>query len=213
MTQVTGVLCSFIGFFIIVTHLIASEEGHFEGIHQILGLVLSLLLIPQPILGYLAHKAYLTTGKSSKYHSWHRWVGRAVNFLALVVMGLGIRLFYGNIETNVEADKRNYVWLCFAVCVFVTFATYLIFEIYANPNSTNNNPVINNNNNLIIQMNDDSDSNIAFSPLDNFTVNSEPPIPTFSLKTWKIWFNQIIFIAFGFLLLSFSIPLIYTLLL
>ena len=199
-----------IGFFIIVVHLIASEEGHFEGLHQILGLLLSLLLIPQPILGYLAHQAFLNTGKSSKYHIWHRWLGRAVNVLALITMGMGIKLFYGNIETNVDVDARNYVWLCFLVCIFVTFAAYLIFEIYSNPNenSSNDNKI----NNLIV-VSDDSDSNIVFSPLDNLASVNDSPAPSFSLKSWKIWFNQIVFISFCFLLLSFSIPLIYTLLL
>jgi len=65
---------------------------HFKHSHQILGIVVFSLLIPQIVLGATHHMIFIMKGKRSWVAHAHKWFGRFVILLGIVNGGLGLPL-------------------------------------------------------------------------------------------------------------------------
>ncbi|PYI00207.1 CBD9-like protein, partial [Aspergillus sclerotiicarbonarius CBS 121057] len=70
---------------------IAHAAGQLRNPHPIIGIiVVGILVLIQPLLGILQHRAYQKQG--GKFGVAHRWIGRGVIVLGMVNGGLGFRL-------------------------------------------------------------------------------------------------------------------------
>ncbi|KAH8701671.1 hypothetical protein BGW36DRAFT_355826 [Talaromyces proteolyticus] len=61
--------------------------------HPIIGIVvMSYLILFQPIMGFLQHRYFHKKGKKSIFAYLHRWLGRAIITLGIINAGLGFRI-------------------------------------------------------------------------------------------------------------------------
>lgn len=60
------------------------------GTHQIIGLVVTSLLIPQGYLGYKHHKIFVKSRRPSLFTNLHLWLGRGILCLGTVNIGIGM---------------------------------------------------------------------------------------------------------------------------
>jgi hypothetical protein len=60
--------------------------------HPIIGIVLFILCLIQPILGHLHHRGYVQTGGRTAPSHGHIWLGRIIITLGMINGGLGFKL-------------------------------------------------------------------------------------------------------------------------
>lgn len=60
------------------------------GFHQITGLVVTTLLIPQAYLGYKHHKIFVKSRRPSLFTNLHRWLGRSILLVGGFNVGIGL---------------------------------------------------------------------------------------------------------------------------
>lgn len=212
ITQVLGCLFSIIGFGIIVTHISAYGSPHFEGTHQILGLLLIILTLFQPILGYLAHRVFVKTGGTSPYHTIHRWLSRVLLPLGFLVMGLGIDLYISEFFEE-DTIRKYYSWILYISVLVVCLGTCILYEILFKKLQVSQEPpykIVTNEEgdyDLPVVGEYADDEVVRPAPVDNPPKTAPLPpsaimgiLPAF-LKNkvenyWPTWHRQIIFVIF-----------------
>ncbi|KAJ5805315.1 hypothetical protein N7474_011202 [Penicillium riverlandense] len=91
--------------------------------HPIIGLVVvSGLVLFQPLMGLLQHRHFRKTGGKSAFASLHRWFGRAMIVLGIVNAGLGFRMTR---EANPGAAPRA-VMIAYSVVAGVVGVGYVL---------------------------------------------------------------------------------------
>ncbi|KAF2757605.1 CBD9-like protein [Pseudovirgaria hyperparasitica] len=81
---------------------VAAVDGYLRTPHAIIGLVvLSLLLLVQPLLGMLHHRRFAQLHRRTSVSHMHIWLGRGAITLGIVNGGLGLQLTGGNKEWNI----------------------------------------------------------------------------------------------------------------
>ena len=71
---------------------IATSTNLINNPHSIIGIVLLIILVFQPVLGILHHKLFKKYGTRTLWSYFHIWHGRAAIILGMINGGLGIRL-------------------------------------------------------------------------------------------------------------------------
>lgn len=66
--------------------------------HPIIGIVLLVILVFQPLAGWLHHKQFLRSGQRSAVSHGHIWIGRTAIILGMINGGLGLQL--GRVSTR-----------------------------------------------------------------------------------------------------------------
>ncbi|KAI1089295.1 putative iron reductase domain protein [Rostrohypoxylon terebratum] len=93
LNQVFGFLFTFIasimGFVISKTY---NRSKGFNNAHQIIGLSIFIFLFAQFTLGFLHHRKFKETKKTTKFAPYHRWLGRLVLALGGINAVLGFKL-------------------------------------------------------------------------------------------------------------------------
>lgn len=69
--------------------------------HPRMGILVVLLLLGQPVLGYVHHIRFIKTHHQSIYTTAHIWYGRVLLVLGLLNGGLGLRLAGQRLATQV----------------------------------------------------------------------------------------------------------------
>lgn len=110
-----------VGFFIalgsgllIIVHLSWNRfpGEHLGGLHQVMGVLLLLCAIAQPIIGVEAHRDFLRLRGPGRFHPPHRWLGRFLMLAAVPTMGFGFKELGKHI---MQID--TIVWWAFAILV------------------------------------------------------------------------------------------------
>ena len=112
---------------LIFSHLVASNEGHFESLHAKLGLAVVILLVFQVSSGITAHLFYLRQKSSRAFHVVHRYLGRFTWLLAHICIVLGLLL----LADELHRDHVHFVvWAALFVyaLVFVSFSGLMEFR-------------------------------------------------------------------------------------
>jgi len=112
--QTAGFILALASGLLIVVHLSWNDfpGEHLEGIHQIMGALLLLSAIAQPIIGFQAHRDFLHLRGPGRFHAPHRYLGRVLMIVAVPTMGFGL-MELGEIIMPIDA----YVWLAFVALV------------------------------------------------------------------------------------------------
>jgi hypothetical protein len=88
--------------------------------HPIIGIVLFILLLIQPFLGYMHHAAFKRTQTRTAWSHGHIWLGRIIITLGIINGGLGFLLAantsYGPIAYGVVAGV---FWLAYVAASFI----------------------------------------------------------------------------------------------
>lgn len=88
--------------------------------HPIIGIVLLVMLIFQPLAGWLHHKQFLRSGQRSAVSHGHIWIGRIAIVLGMINGGLGLQL--GGVSTR-------YV-IAYSVVAGVFGLAYIVSIVY-----------------------------------------------------------------------------------
>lgn len=67
-------------------------NNYMKEAHPIIGIVLLIILLLQPLIGWLHHKRFVQTGGRSAFSYSHIWVGRIAIILGMINGGLGLKL-------------------------------------------------------------------------------------------------------------------------
>jgi hypothetical protein len=86
---VSGASLTIIGFFVIVFHLLLSGRPFFALLHGYVGIVIALLAVIMPVLGFIQLKIRRIAGKVRPVH---RFSGRVMLVMMFVNIILGMRL-------------------------------------------------------------------------------------------------------------------------
>jgi len=93
--------------------------------HPVIGLiVVSTIIIFQPILGILQHRHFKKTGRKSIFAYMHRWIGRCAIALGMINNGLGFQLAATNVIIPTSSYIRNYVILGGLVSIWFGLVLY-----------------------------------------------------------------------------------------
>lgn len=97
--------------------------------HVAIGLtVVSVIIIFQPIMGFLQHRHFNKTGGKSVFAYIHRWIGRGAIVLGMINSGLGFQLAETTgIMVPTFSYIRNYAFL--GVLVSVWFSLVVLNEL------------------------------------------------------------------------------------
>ena len=83
--------------------------------HPIVGIIVISLLVFQPVIGLLHHRAYRTSSNPTSWSLLHVWLGRLIITLGIINGGLGLRLSAdttnGEIIYGVFAGLIWFVWV------------------------------------------------------------------------------------------------------
>ncbi|KAH8698675.1 hypothetical protein BGW36DRAFT_396389 [Talaromyces proteolyticus] len=79
-----------------------NKSKHYNSAHQVLGLICIIAVLFQWGFGFWHHFQYKRTGKSTRYGVIHRYLGRVVMVLAIVVGGIGLTWCYASIGVVVS---------------------------------------------------------------------------------------------------------------
>lgn len=89
--------------------------------HIIIGLlVVSVIILLQPIMGILQHRYFKKTGGRSIFGIVHCWIGRGAIVLGMINSGLGFQLAERNTIVPNRSYIRNYVLLGVLVSVWIS---------------------------------------------------------------------------------------------
>jgi uncharacterized membrane protein (DUF485 family) len=96
--------------------------------HVVIGLlVVSTIILFQPILGWLQHQHFKKTGGKSIFAYIHRWIGRCAIILGIINNGFGFQLAAYDIVIPTRSYIRNYVIA--GVLVLIWFGLVLADEL------------------------------------------------------------------------------------
>jgi hypothetical protein len=87
--------------------------------HPVLGIVLFILCLIQPILGQVHHLLFKRTGGRTTVSHGHIWLGRAIIILGIVNGGLGFKL----------ADNTNIGPIVYTIVAIIFFAAYVVATV------------------------------------------------------------------------------------
>lgn len=78
--------------------------------HLVIGLiVVCVILVFQPIMGFLQHRYFKRTGGKSVFAYVHRWIGRCAIILGIINNGLGFQLAADDVVIPTSSYIRNFV--------------------------------------------------------------------------------------------------------
>jgi hypothetical protein len=101
----------------------AKETESYSEYHPIIGIiVVSSLVLFQPLMGFLQHMHYRDTGKKSLFAYTHRWLGRILITLGIINGGLGFRF-----TQSEEQDVSIKGVIAYGVVAGVMACVYIIF--------------------------------------------------------------------------------------
>lgn len=105
--------------------------------HAIIGMVvLSYLILFQPIMGFLQHRYFLKMGKKGIFAYIHRWLGRAIITLGIINAGLGFRIT--GIRTSAAPIGALIAYGVVAGIVWVVYALVVSFSPRTRPQKSSN---------------------------------------------------------------------------
>jgi len=113
---------------------IAEDLGYFESTkyvkgHMVIGLLVACIIILfQPILGFLQHRYFKQNGKTSLFGHAHRWIGRFAIILGIVNDGLGLRLAEDDVVVPKSSYIRNFVIAGILVLIWASLAVFDLFR-------------------------------------------------------------------------------------
>ena len=87
--------------------------------HPIIGIVLFVLLVIQPVLGQMHHRAFKQVGHRTGWSYGHLWLGRIIITLGIINGGLGFAL----------ANNTNVGPIAYAVVAAVFYIAYIAAAI------------------------------------------------------------------------------------
>ena len=85
-------ILNILAFFVIVSYTEGRQGAHFQSSHQVIGLIIFILGVLQPLGGFLRPHKSEGESPSSLRRFWeftHRWVGRAIVILSIFNINLG----------------------------------------------------------------------------------------------------------------------------
>ncbi len=86
---VSGASLTILGFFVIVFYLLFSERPIFTMLHGYAGVVIALLSITMPVLGFMQLKIRKAAGKIKPVHRFFGWIMIVMMFINII---LGMRV-------------------------------------------------------------------------------------------------------------------------
>lgn len=95
--------------------------------HVVIGLLtVSIIILCQPLMGFLQHQYFKKTGGKSIFAYVHRWVGRGAIALGMINSGLGFQLAT---RTGIVVPTGSYVrsYVLLGVLVFIWFSV-VVFD-------------------------------------------------------------------------------------
>lgn len=94
--------------------------------HVVIGLlVVSIIIVFQPVLGVLQHRYFKRTGGKSLFAYLHRWIGRGAIALGMINSGLGFQLAETTgIIVPTSSYVRSYVLLGALVCIWLSLVGF-----------------------------------------------------------------------------------------
>jgi hypothetical protein len=87
--------------------------------HPVIGIVVFVMVLAQPVLGRLHHNGYMATGGRTAFSHAHMWVGRVLITLGVINGGLGF-LLAGNTSSGPIA---------YTVVAAVFYLTYVVSAV------------------------------------------------------------------------------------
>lgn len=172
-----------------------SGFAHFRGYHEILGLIVTIILITQPLTGYFIRNYVKTSAIKQKLRVTHRWVSRFLFILAFIVCVLGMRMIINDLFPIHDVLSQDFVWFCFVMLFISPLILVLYFE-YSKKQNGGNSP---------------STTGGTDTPVG--TPSGEEAQTTTGGSTWRIWNIHLIFVAYNCTVLFFLMPLLIVLLL
>jgi hypothetical protein len=100
--------------------ILTSKLWHWP--HQILGTIIVVLFLLQPILGVWQHTRFLKTGVRSVWASAHVWYGRFLIVLGVINGGLGLQL-----AGNADGGEESVYIVMVIVMLFVYIGAHIWF--------------------------------------------------------------------------------------
>ena len=204
LVQVAGSLLSLLGFGIIVTHFVAYGSEHFRGLHQFLGLILMILTIIQPIIGYLAHRVFVATGGTSHYHTAHRWIGRTLLPFAFIVICFGLSLYMSDFFEESDYIRIDFAWLCLIGIIVSSVIVVGVYENYPRPA----NQTVPAKESELENMVEEEERGEPIGREVTSTSSIFGPIQ----KHWPVWSQQIIFVGYVSVTMFCIVPLLSSIL-
>jgi uncharacterized membrane protein len=94
--------------------------------HVVIGLlVVSIIIVIQPIMGFLQHRHFNKTGGKSIFAYLHRWIGRSAIALGMINSGLGFQLAETTgIIVPTSSYIRSYVLLGVLVSIWLSLVGF-----------------------------------------------------------------------------------------
>jgi hypothetical protein len=93
--------------------------------HVVIGLLtVSIIILFQPILGFIQHQHFKKTGGKSVFAYLHRWIGRGAIVLGMINSGLGFQLAE---TTGIIVPTHSYIrsYVLLGVLVFIWFSVVM----------------------------------------------------------------------------------------
>ncbi|KAJ5109667.1 hypothetical protein N7532_002312 [Penicillium argentinense] len=110
----------------------AQKLHEVEEYHPIIGIVtVSLLVLFQPVMGYLQHRHFLKMGEKGVFAYAHRWLGRILLALGVINGGLGFRL--AGVGSK---DAPTGAVVAYSVVVGVVAVVYLAYIVFVSGKGT-----------------------------------------------------------------------------
>lgn len=102
--------------------------------HVIIGLVdCCIIILVQPLLGFIQHQHFKRTGGKSVFGHVHRWVGRCAIILGMINNGLGFKLAENDRVIHKSSYIRNYTLMGILVAVWLGVIIYDEFRSKQKP--------------------------------------------------------------------------------
>eukprot|EP00002_Diphylleia_rotans_P031909 TRINITY_DN6655_c0_g1_i2.p1 TRINITY_DN6655_c0_g1~~TRINITY_DN6655_c0_g1_i2.p1 ORF type:complete len:929 (-),score=140.21 TRINITY_DN6655_c0_g1_i2:146-2932(-) len=131
--QITAVVFCIISFITIVSEIEDSSHAHFDNPHSILGLIVFILSLIQPALGFLADYAWEArrTQKPIFPDIIHHLLGRALVILTFISMCLGLE------EINADVSVKACFYIaCFCGASYIAYHEYRMRKMTYGPVET-----------------------------------------------------------------------------
>lgn len=124
--QTIGLCCLIISFVLGV--IIGKAYGKlYVNPHTIIGTILFIIALLQPVWGILQHRVTLRTGKKSFWAYLHRWVGRFALTLAMINGGLGFILTKG--FSSYSAGRLK-AYISVSVIMWLIYVSAILYDTF-----------------------------------------------------------------------------------
>jgi Eukaryotic cytochrome b561 len=120
-----GAALSLSSFILIICHMGYGGDEHFDGVHQVLGLIVMIALLVQVLLGLAAHYTWHEGKATCWIDQWHWWIGRGTYLLALCNIITGFMLL-----SEEGAEPNGLLWFFVSALFTVIFLMTAGFEIH-----------------------------------------------------------------------------------